>query len=184
MRPLRWSAPRDLVAGSTNRRQRRLALERAHTSLESFRSSTVAARDPDTLATRLLPTTALWLDVIRDEADKLTREESDHPEVPSAFIAGPPLTRDRTEDRTLFKGRTDIIKLIGHDLAPHRRGVLLVVGQRRMGKTSLCNYLPTYLGSGTLVVVSNFQPLSGDAHRERHSALIDIDICSPERDRP
>jgi hypothetical protein len=88
---------------------------------------------------------------------------ADHPEVPSAFIAGPPLTPGRAEDRTLFKGRTDLIE---HDLAPDRRGVLLVVGQRRMGKTSLCNYLPTHLGTGTLVVVSNFQPLSGDAHRE------------------
>lgn len=178
------TAARDLVAGSTNHRQRRLALEHARTSLEDLRTSTVGTRNPDTLATRLLHTTAVWLDVIQLEADKLTREAADHPEVPSAFIAGPPLTPDRAADRTLFKGRTDIIKLIGHDLAPDRRGVLLVVGQRRMGKTSLCNYLPTYLGSGTLIVVSNFQPLSGDPHRETPHRRVLGDIAARLTEAP
>jgi hypothetical protein len=159
-------AARDLISGSTNQRQRRLALERARNSIESLRVTTVGARRPALLARRLLPTAALWLDVIRDEEDKLTREIANHPEVPAAFIAGPPLSPDRAEDRTLFKGRSDIIRLIEHDLAPDRRGVLLVIGQRRMGKTSLCNYLPTYLGTGTTVIVSDFQSLSGYAHRE------------------
>jgi hypothetical protein len=160
------TAAQDLIAGSNNQRQRRLALQRARKSLMSFRYAIARANRPAALASRFLHTAELWLDVVDDEDDKLTREVADHPEVPSAFIAGPPLTPERAEDRTLFKGRTDIIKLIEHDLAPDRRGVLLVVGQRRMGKTSLCNYLPTYLGTGTTVVVSNFQPLSGDAHRE------------------
>lgn len=47
-----------------------------------------------------------------------------------------------------------------------------------MGKTSLCNYLPTYLGSGTLVVVSNFQPLSGDPHRETPHRRVLGDIAA------
>jgi len=98
---------------------------------------------------RLWSTVDLWLDVIRDESAKLTREVAEHPEVPSAFIAGPPLTPERAENRTLFKGRSDIIKLIEHDLAPDRRGILLVTGQRCMGQTSLFNYLPTYLGTST-----------------------------------
>jgi hypothetical protein len=103
---------------------------------------------------------------------------ADRPEVPSVFVAGPPLTPDRAEDRTLFKGRADIVKLIEHDLVPDRRGVLLVIGQRRMGKTSLCNYLPTYLGTGTTVVVSNFQPLSGDTHRETPHRRVLGDIAA------
>jgi hypothetical protein len=160
------TAARDLIAGSTNQRRRRLALDRARSTLESFRITTTGASRPTPLARRLLPIAALWLDVIRDEDAELTREVAAHPQVPSAFIAGLPLTPERAEDRTLFKGRSDIIKLIEHDLAPDRRSVLFVVGQRRMGKTSLCNYLPSYLGTGTTVVVSNFQPLSGDAHRE------------------
>ncbi|HEX8108652.1 MAG TPA: ATP-binding protein [Kofleriaceae bacterium] len=152
---------RDLIAGSTNQRQRRLALESARSGRHSRRSR------------------------------QAVREVAAHPEVPSAFVAGPPLTPARAEDRALFKGRGDVIKLIEHDLAPDRRGVLLVVGQRRMGKTSLCNYLPTYLGTGTVVVVSNFQSLSGDAHRETPHRRVLADIAAhapgtpapPESDR-
>jgi hypothetical protein len=185
------TAARDLIAGSTYQRQRRLALERARSCLESFRVTAIAARRPAPLARRLWSTAALWLDVMREEADKLSREVAAHPDVPAAFIAGPPLTPARAEDRTLFKGRGNIIKLIEHDLAPDRRGVLLVVGQRRMGKTSLCNYLPTYLGTGTVVVVTNFQPLSGDAHRETPHLRVLADIAEhapgtpapPESDR-
>ncbi|HEX7837975.1 MAG TPA: ATP-binding protein, partial [Kofleriaceae bacterium] len=117
------------------------------------------------------------LDVIGDEDAKLRREAAEHPEVPPAFIAGPPLTPEHIEDYTLFKGRSDIIKLIEHDLAPDRRGVLLVTGQRRMGKTSLCNYLPAYLGTSTAIVASNFQPLSGDIHRETPHRRVLRDIA-------
>ena len=179
------SAARDLKAGSTNQRQRRLALERARSSLESFRVTTVASSAPSPLARQLLPAAALWLDLIRDVAGDLAREATAHPEVPAAFIAGPPLSPERAEERTVFKGRADLIKVIEHDLAPDRRGVLLVVGQRRMGKTSLCNWLPTYLGTGTTVVVSNFQPLSGDAHRETpHRRVLDALVRSIEAPAP
>lgn len=164
LRPFR-AAARDLVAGGTNHRQRQLALERARRSLESLHATTVVTEAPAPLARRLLPTTTLWLDVIRDQETQLAREIAERPQVPSAFVAGPPLTPERAEDRALFRSRADIIRLIAHDLAPDRRGVLLVVGQRRMGKTSLCNWLPEYLGTGTTVIGSNFQPLSGDPHR-------------------
>ena len=178
------TAARDLIAGSSNQRQRRLALERARSTLESFRVTAVAATRQAPLARRLLSAAALWLDVIRSEADKLAREVATHPEVPAPFIAGPPLTPARAEERPLFKGRSDIIKVIEHDLAPDRRGVLVVVGQRRMGKTSLCNYLPTYLGTGTLVVVSNFQPLSGDSHRGSPHCRVLHDIAAHTRIAP
>lgn len=168
-----------------------LAIERARSAIESFRVTTIAARRPPALAQRLWSTATLWLDAIGKEAEQLNREVAAHPEVPAAFIAGPPLTPARAEERTLFKGRRDVIKVIEHDLAPDRRGVLVVVGQRRMGKTSLCNYLPTHLGTGTLVVVSNFQPLSGDAHRETPHRRVLGDIAAqapfapppPESDR-
>jgi hypothetical protein len=174
--PLRpfHAAARNLIAGRTNQHQRRFALERARKSLESLNATTVRASKSLPLAERLLPTVALWLDVIHDEETKLAREITERPQVPSAFVAGPPLTPERAEDRALFRSRADIIRLIAHDLAPDRRGVLLVVGQRRMGKTSLCNWLPEYLGTGTIVVSSNFQPLSGDPHRKTpHRRVLD-----------
>lgn len=166
------TAARDLIAGGTHQRQRHLALVRAKDTLESFRTTTAGASDRSPLARRLLRTAALWLDVIAEEIATLQRKMREHPEVPSAFIAGPPLTPDRAEDHTLFKGRRDIIKFIEHDLGPDRRGVMLVVGQRRIGKTSLCNWLPRYLGTGTTVIVCNFQPLSGDTYRDTPHRLI------------
>ncbi len=171
-------AARDLIAGSTNQRQRGKALERARKAIEDFRIATAGASRPDPLARRLLPVAALWLDVIREESNKLAREVAERPEVPPVFIAGPPLTPEHSEARTLFKGRADIVKLIEHDLAPDRHGVLLVVGQRRMGKTSLCNWLPMYLGTGTTVVASNFQSLSGDPHRETPHQRVLVDIAA------
>lgn len=172
------TAARDLIAGSTNQRQRRHALERARKALDDFLVVTAGSALGNPLARRLRSTANLWLTVIRAREDDLAREMESHPEVPSVFIAGPPLTPERAEDRTLFKGRRDIIRFIEHDLAPDRRGLLLIVGQRRMGKTSLCNYLPTYLGSGTIVVASNFQPLSGDAHRETPHRRVLSDVAA------
>jgi hypothetical protein len=93
---------KDLVAGGTNQRQRRLALECARKTIESFRTKTTLDPHPDRLSRRLLPTAALWLDVIREEEHKLALEEAEHPEVPGAFIAGPPLAADRPENRSLF----------------------------------------------------------------------------------
>jgi uncharacterized protein len=172
------TAARDLIAGSTNQRQRRHALERARKALDDFLVVTTGSALANPLARRLQSTANLWLTVIRAREDDLAREMETHPEVPSVFIAGPPLTLERAEDRTLFKGRRDIIGFIEHDLAPDRRGLLLIVGQRRMGKTSLCNYLPTYLGTGTIIVASNFQPLSGDAHRETPHRRVLSDIAA------
>jgi hypothetical protein len=56
------AAAKDLIAGGTNQRQRRLAIERARKTIESFQNKTTLDRKPDDLSRRLLPTTALWLD--------------------------------------------------------------------------------------------------------------------------
>jgi uncharacterized protein len=159
------SAARDLLAGGDTQRGRGLALERARKTLDSFRTSTALKRSPDSLAQRLSTTAGLWLDFIHAEQHKLALDVAENPEIPRAFIAGPVLAPDEPENRPLFKGRDAIIKLIEHDLAPDRRGVLLVTGQRRMGKSSLRNYLPTSLGTGTLVLLVDFQLLSGEAER-------------------
>lgn len=68
-------------------------------------------------------------------------------------------------DRSLFKGRQDLVRIIDHDLTGDRRASLLLFGQRRMGKSSLINMLPQVLGTGTRVVPVNFQRLGGSEHR-------------------
>ena len=175
--PLRFfqTAARDLDAGGVDQRQRRLALERARKTLEAFLTRTANSRHSDPLETRLLSTARVWLDVVHDEERRLAADEREHPQVPRAFIAGPPLSPDRPEDQPLFKGRTDIARRIAHDLDPDRRGVLIVIGQRRMGKSSFRNWLPRLLGTGTDVLVADFQALSGDPRRAHpHRWLVQL----------
>jgi hypothetical protein len=170
------SAARDLGVSVTDHRQRRLALERARRALDGFIAThTLSSIASAELSQRLLSTARLWLDIVRDEELKLAAAEAQHPQVPRAFVAGLPLEPALPECQTLFKGRTDLARIVDHDLDPDRRGVLVIVGQRRMGKSSFRNWLPLLLGSGTDVRVANFQELSGYAHRATpHRWLLEL----------
>lgn len=117
----------------------------------------------DLLAERLLGVARLWLDHIEAERTRLENEMRERPQVPLVFVAGPIL---KPEDGSVYKGRVDLVRLIDHDLTEGRRGVVLVHGQRRMGKSSLLYHLPVQLGTGTVVRIANFQELSGSLHRE------------------
>ena len=95
--------------------------------------------------------------------------------MPPAYVSGQPLSPEMSSEVSLFKGRTDLAQLVDHDLDPGRRGVLVLVGQRRMGKSSFRNFLPRLLGTGTEVLTANFQELSGNPHRATpHRWLIEL----------
>ena len=167
------AAARDLLAGGAAQSRRRVSLERARETIEAFEKTAIAGQRTGALHRRLLPTARLWLDIIREEEQKLAREEAERPEVPLAFVAGPALTPERSEQRDLFKGRADLVRLIEHDLAPEKHGLLLIIGQRRMGKSSLRNWLPHYLGTET-IAAADLQKLSGDPRRKTpHRILLD-----------
>jgi hypothetical protein len=173
VRPFR-DAAKDLVLDGQSQRARQHALARAVHALEHFQVATTAAKRPGDLDRHLLPTAQVWLDYVHHARERLERETRKRPEVPSVFVAGLALTPAIAEQRGLFKGRRDVIDLLRHDLAPDRRGVLLIVGQRRIGKSSLCNWLSERLGTDTTVVVSNFQRLTeDDRKRHPHRRLID-----------
>lgn len=162
--PLRdfQAAAQNLDAGMGDHVHRRRALERAHNILKNFIAE--AKQNPsDALTQRLIRTARQWAEVVADEYHRLRTEEAVSPLVPRAFIAGPPLSPEQV-NLTLFKGRMDLVDLIAHDLDPNRHGVLIVIGQRRMGKSSLRNWLPRLLGTGTLVIPVDFQSLSGHPH--------------------
>ncbi|HZH75006.1 MAG TPA: hypothetical protein VEY88_03170, partial [Archangium sp.] len=175
--PIRFfrSAARDLGVRVTDHRQRRLALERARRSLDGFIAAHTTSNSSSELSHRLLSTARLWLDIVQDEERQLDADEARNPQVPRAYIAGSPLRPEDPGSETLFKGRTDLAQFVDHDLDPDRRGVLVIVGQRRMGKSSFSNWLPRLLGTGTEVLVSNFQGLSGEPHRATpHRLLLDL----------
>ncbi len=60
--------------------------------------------------------------------------------MPNPYITDRPLS-----DQDLFVGREQVLANLGQALEGHQR-LLLLYGQRRIGKTSLLGQLPTYLG--------------------------------------
>lgn len=173
--PLRvfQAVARDVVAGGANQRLRQQALARARTRLETF-LTTPRSRRKEPFAHRLLQTAAVWLESVNERGALLEREMRERPQVPMVFVAGAPLRPAATEGSGLFKGRRDLATVLEQDLSPGRRGVMVVIGQRRMGKSSFALWLPRLLGTGTAVVRVDFQGLGGERHRAHpHRVIVD-----------
>ncbi|MEM9460160.1 MAG: hypothetical protein AAGF11_38645 [Myxococcota bacterium] len=125
-----------------------------------------------------------WIEVVQQEREQLERDKREHPQVPTPFVAGPVL---RVKDMRVFKGREDLVAKIEHFMAPQRRGTMLLLGQRRMGKSSLLNMLPRLLGKGTRLLRLSFQGLSGEEHRAHPHLLLAEALdksLEPARPRP
>lgn len=111
--------------------------------------------------------------MIAEEEKKLEREIERNRQVDTVFVAGTALSPAVEDQKSLFRGRRDIARLLDHDLSPDRRGLIVVLGQRRMGKTSLRQFLPTLMGTDVIVQI-DFQQLSLDPHRgDLHRILVE-----------
>ncbi len=151
---------------STSHHHREQTLVRAAGTLRRGVEAITEKRRPSPEERRMVPVLRAWQRVVEEEHRKLAREREEHPQVPTVFVAGSALA---PEDRGLFKGRQDLARMIDHDLTADRRVPLLLTGQRRMGKSSLLNMLPVQLGTGTEVVVVNFQAMSSWTPAEREA---------------
>jgi len=156
------AAAQDLVAARStgSHHQRRQALTRTRKELERTFDLLTSTRLRD--GRRFLLVVKAWLDRVADEEKELAALERAHPQVPLVFVAGVPLT---PADESLFVGRRDLVRLLDQDLAAERPVPLVLLGQRRMGKSTLLNFLPRLLGTGTRVVSLDFQGLSGNPLR-------------------
>jgi uncharacterized protein len=154
------AAAQDLEAARStgSHHQRRQALIRARKELERTLDDLTATRRLPRDERRFLPVVKGWLDRVEDEETALAELERERSQVPLVFVAGVPLT---PADESLFKGRRDLVRLLDQDLAAERPVPLVLLGQRRMGKSTLLNFLPRLLGTGTRVVRLDFQGLSG-----------------------
>ncbi|MBF0180737.1 MAG: hypothetical protein HQM03_12010 [Magnetococcales bacterium] len=85
-----------------------------------------------------------WREILRT-ARKIWQEEARHAhEIPNPYVVGPQLNPEQSKNR--FKGRQEIFRRIEElSLAP-QPPVLLLVGGRRMGKSSSLNYLKEKMG--------------------------------------
>lgn len=78
--------------------------------------------------------------------------------IPNPYVVGTPLQ----PGSPLFFGRGDVIEYIQQNLAASHRNNLVLIGQRRTGKTSLLKQLPAQLGDEYLPVYLDGQSLGLD----------------------
>ena len=79
------------------------------------------------------------------------------PLYPNPYVVGRPLA-----EADVFIGREDTFELVTANLqGAHQDNVVILIGQRRMGKTSILRRLPGYLGDGYLPVLIDLQGLLG-----------------------
>ncbi len=78
--------------------------------------------------------------------------------IPNPYVAGTPLEAGSP----LFFGREDLFSFIGEALSAAHRNNLVLIGQRRTGKSSLLKQLPLRLGEGYLPVYLDGQSIALD----------------------
>jgi len=101
------------------------------------------------------------LDVWRSEAAKSLRALEDQaasqePIAVNRYRTGTPLRPG--DDQAVFLGRDDLRRNLAREImTAAEMPLFLILGQRRVGKTSLLNFLPELLGSGFVVVSQDLQ---------------------------
>ena len=88
----------------------------------------------------------------------LMAQESAFQFIPNPYVAGTPLEAGSP----LFFGREDLFGFIEENLSAAHRNNLVLIGQRRTGKSSLLKQLPIRLGDGYLPVYLDGQSIALD----------------------
>ncbi|MCP4538629.1 MAG: GAF domain-containing protein [Chloroflexi bacterium] len=99
-------------------------------------------------------------DQVENFADvvRLLASEGDFQFIPNPYVVGTPLDGGSP----LFFGREDVVDFIQENLAALHRNNLVLIGQRRTGKTSLLKQLPVQLGDDYLPIYLDGQALGLD----------------------
>ena len=88
----------------------------------------------------------------------LVAQETEFRFIPNPYVAGTPLDAGSP----LFFGREDLFDFICENLNPAHRNNLVLIGQRRTGKSSLLKQLPLRLGENFLPVYLDGQSIALD----------------------
>lgn len=143
---------------------RKEAFERFARGLDAFREQTL--REPSRWHRYYLGAIDLWRDEAQKKLAAIEREAQRlEPMSPNVYRPGDAL-RPET-DRDVFVGREDLRERLGREVLTARSmPMLLVQGQRRVGKISLLNFLPELLGSRFLVVHQDLQSAGTSSMRK------------------
>ncbi|MFZ6031268.1 MAG: AAA family ATPase [Chloroflexota bacterium] len=99
--------------------------------------------------------------------------------IPNPYVVGTPLQ----SGSPLFFGREDVVGFIQENLAAAHRNNLVLIGQRRTGKTSLLKQLPARLDDGYLPVFLDGQALGLDPGLANFFLSLATEICFALEDR-
>ena len=93
--------------------------------------------------------------------------------IPNPYVAGTPLEAGSP----LFFGREDLFSFIGENLNAAYRNNLVLIGQRRTGKSSLLKQLPIRLGQGYVPVYLDGQSIALDPGLPAFFSNLTMEIC-------
>ncbi|MEW5869965.1 MAG: AAA family ATPase [Chloroflexota bacterium] len=99
--------------------------------------------------------------------------------IPNPYVVGTPLQTGSP----LFFGREDVVKFIQANLSASHRNNLVLIGQRRTGKTSLLKQLPQRLSDDTLPVYLDGQTLGLDPGMPNFFLTLATEIAFALEDR-
>jgi hypothetical protein len=99
--------------------------------------------------------------------------------IPNPYVVGTPLETGSP----LFVGRVDLLAFIQEQLAGPQRNNLVLIGQRRTGKTSLLKQLPARLGEGFAAVYLDGQALGLDPGLPNFFLALATEIAYTLQDR-
>jgi hypothetical protein len=145
---------------ATKRRERQDSLDQIKTNLHAMQTSGGLSRDK--LSQLLSGVANGWLTVVATERSKLEAENDTQAEpLFNPYAPLRPIDKPMQSDEYLFVGRQDVRDFVEQYLATNNnngsgdnqnRATLLLVGQRRMGKTTVLKQLPNLLGGRYLCV--------------------------------
>ena len=134
---------------------KRDAFERFCTRLAEFRQLT-AGESPSWNRWYLDALTVWESEAAKERLNLADQAATLEPIAQNRYRAGTPLRPE--SDRPVFFGREDLRETLARRvLTSAELPLFLLLGQRRVGKTSLLNFLPELLGSGFTVVVQDLQ---------------------------
>jgi hypothetical protein len=99
--------------------------------------------------------------------------------IPNPYVVGTPLQAGSP----LFFGREDVVAFVQENLSAHHRNNLVLIGQRRTGKTSLLKQLPVRLGEEYLPVYLDGQTLGLDPGLPNFFLTLAMEIAFAMEDR-
>jgi hypothetical protein len=113
------------------------------------------------------------------DAVQLLDAAADFQTIPNPYVVGTPLRAGSP----LFFGREDVMTFLLEHLTAAHRNNLVLIGQRRTGKSSLLKQLPLRLGDGFLPVYLDGQALGLDPGMPAFLHAISADIAYALEDR-